>query len=111
MAREHEHLALIPDLPRAEHEELRAARWQAALEQAMRAQGRSMTDAAQSPKSAAWKIAIARPLKNTVAPPYRRLAQSLAMGSPASVRAYMWSAGWSSGNASKPADATSPGRV
>lgn len=80
MAREHEHLALSPDLPRAEHEELRAARWHAALEQALRAQGRSMTDAAQSPKSAAWKVAIARQLRNTVAPPYRWLAQSLVMG-------------------------------
>lgn len=91
LAREREHLALAPDLPRAEQQELRTARWQHALELALRTQGRSLAEAALSPKSATWKVTVARQLRATVAPPYRWLAETLCMGAPASVRAYVWS--------------------
>jgi len=93
LAREHAHLALAPDMSLPEQQELRIERWRHALELALREAGRSLAETERSPKGAAWKIAVARKLRHTVAPPYRWLAEVLGMGSPASVRAYVWAAG------------------
>ena len=40
-----------------------------------------------------WKRALARKLRDAVAPPYRWLAEKLCMGKPGSVRAYVHAAG------------------
>ena len=39
-----------------------------------------------------WKRALARKLRDAVAPPYRWLAEKLCMGKPGSVRAYVHTA-------------------
>jgi putative transposase len=86
MAREHAHLALAPEMSAPEIAELKAARWQLALETALRAAGRNLRDAELSAKGAAWKIAIAAELRQSVAAPFRWIADTLKMGHPGSVR-------------------------
>ncbi len=87
LAREHAHLALAPGLAQAEVRELQAERWERAREGALEGCGRTPADLGSSPKSAPWKQALARQLREAVAPPYRWLAEKLAMGQPSSVRA------------------------
>ena len=69
--------------------ELKAARWQQALEVALHAVGKSLGDAEGSPKGIAWKVAVARTLRSSVAAPYPWIAAKLKMGKPASVRVYL----------------------
>jgi REP element-mobilizing transposase RayT len=91
LAREHAHLALSPGFAQEEVREVQAERWQRALEVALRESGRTPAELASAPKSAPWKRALARQLRDTVAPPYRWLAGKLWMGQPSSVRAYVHS--------------------
>lgn len=93
LARERAHLALTPELSQAEVRELQSARWEQALESALRDNGRSLAELASSPKGAPWKQVLARKLRDEVAPPYRWIAEKLCMGKPGSVRAYVHTAG------------------
>ena len=90
LAREQAHLALAPELSQAEVKELQSER---ALESALRESGRTTAELASALKSAPWKRALARKLRDAVAPPYRWLAEKLCMGKPGSVRAYVHAAG------------------
>jgi hypothetical protein len=71
---------------------VQAEPWQRALEVAFRESGRTPAELASYPKSAPRKRALARQLRDTVAPPYSWLAGELWMGQPSSVRAYVLSA-------------------
>jgi len=93
LAREHAHLALAPELSQAEVKELQSERWERALESALQENGRTTAELASALKSAPWKRALARKLRDAVAPPYRWLAEKLCMGKPGSVRAYVHAAG------------------
>jgi len=93
LAREHAHLALAPGLAQAEVQELQAERWERALEGALAGCGRTPADLVSSPKSAPWKQALARQLREAVAPSYSWLAEKLTMGQPSSVRVYVHGAG------------------
>lgn len=93
LAREHAHLALAPELAQSEVKELQSERWERALESALQESGQSPAELGSAPKSAPWKRALARKLRDTAAPPYRWLAAKLCMGQPSSVRAYVHAAG------------------
>jgi REP element-mobilizing transposase RayT len=92
LAHEHAQLALAPGFAREEIRELQAERWRRALEEALRQGGRTPAQLASAPKSAPWKRALARQLRETVAPPYAWLAGNLWLGRPSSVRAYVHAA-------------------
>jgi len=66
--------------------------WERALESALQERGRSPAELASALKSAPWKQALARKLRDAAAPPYRWLAGKLGMGKPGSVRAYLHAA-------------------
>ena len=70
----------------AEIADLKSARWLHALATELRTGGKGQADLENAPKGTAWKVAIARTLRSTVAPSYRWLAHQLYMGKPASVR-------------------------
>ena len=93
LAREHAHLALTPELSPSEVKELRSEGWERALESALPECGRLPAELASAPKSAPWQRALARKLRDAVAPPYLWLAEKLCMGKPGSVRAYVHAAG------------------
>jgi putative transposase len=85
-AKDHAHLALDPDIPRAELREIKEARWRAALELGMNERGKLAADIAGDPKGARWKIEVAIELRTRVGAPHRWIAEQLNMGSPAAVR-------------------------
>lgn len=89
MAREHAHLALAPEMSAHEIADLKSARWQLALEAALHEMGKCLRDAENSAKGAAWKVAIAGKLRQSVAAPYRWIAATLKMGHPGSVRGHV----------------------
>jgi hypothetical protein len=89
LAHEHAHLALAPEFSHSEVKELQSERWERALEKALQEIDRSPTELSSAAKSAPWKRALARQLRDAVAPPYRWLAEKLCMGKPSSVRAYV----------------------
>ena len=86
MARDYAYLALAPEMSAPEIAELKSARWQRALEVALREAGKDLCDAGNSAKGADWKVAIAGRLRQSVAAPYRWIAATLNMGHPGSVR-------------------------
>ena len=51
--------------------------------------GQTLGNAAATPKGVAWKIDLARRLRTVAAAPYRWIAETLNMGAPSSVRAYL----------------------
>ena len=77
----------------SEVKEIQSERWERALDSALQESGRSPVELTSAPKSAPWKRALARKLRDAVAPPYRWLAEKLCMGKPGSVRAYVHAAG------------------
>jgi len=89
LAREHRHHALAPERSANEIAELKTVGWHRALDAALTTCGKSDADLESAPKGADWKIALARTLRTTVAPPYDWLAHPLHMGKPASVRVYL----------------------
>lgn len=91
LARQHAHFAIAPEMSQSEVNELQLERWQRALDSALQECGRSREELAQSPKSAVWKRTLALRLRDAVAPPFRWLAETLCMGKPGSVRAYVCS--------------------
>ena len=60
-----------------------------ALESALQECGRSPAELASALKSASWKRALARKLRDAASPPYRWLAEELGLGKPGSVCAYL----------------------
>jgi putative transposase len=86
LAREHTHLALIPDLERAEIQELREARWNAILREILRSERKSGTDVVHEPKGARWKVRIARQLRREAGASYRWITEQLNTLQPASLR-------------------------
>jgi len=66
--------------------------WERALESALEECVRSPAELASALKSAHWKRALARKLRDA-AHPNRWLAEKLGMGKPGSVRAYLHAAG------------------
>jgi putative transposase len=86
IARKYSFRSLELDLPGTESAELKAARWNVALHQALQLQGKSVRDIAPSRKGADWKVSIALALRTKAGAPYRWICDSLAMGSPNSVR-------------------------
>ena len=89
IAREHQHLALAPEMAANEIAELKAVGWHDALTATLTASGRTRAELAATPKGADWKVALARELRETVAPPYGWLAEHLNMGKASSVRVYI----------------------
>ena len=86
IARNHRHLALTSDISSAELRDLKEARWQDALDAALRSRAKNSMDIARDPKGAHWKIKIATLLRRSVAAPHRWISEKLNMGSPAAVR-------------------------
>jgi hypothetical protein len=66
----YEHLTLAPEMAVNEIAELKAIRWHDALTAALTASGRTSAELAATPKGAEWKVAVARELRETVAPPF-----------------------------------------
>jgi putative transposase len=89
LARDHAHIRLAPEWAADELNEFRLSRWQHELECGLADLGKKLGDAADTPKSMAWKIELARRLRTVAAAPYRWIAETLNMGAPSSVRAYV----------------------
>ena len=67
----------------------KAVCWQLALEAALHEAGKCLRDAENSAKVSEWKVAIAGKLRQSVAAPYRWIAETLKMGHPGSVRGHV----------------------
>ena len=65
--------------------ELREAKWEKLLSDAMISAGKSQKDALQDPKSAKWKIQIARHLRGSYTATNGWIAERLHMGHPTRV--------------------------
>jgi len=85
MAQAHAQRALESGLEHAELADLKHARYQDALEQALRVMGKPSEALRQDRKTAPWKIDLALELRKS-AVPYRWIAEHLNMGSPDSLR-------------------------
>jgi putative transposase len=89
LAKKYSHRALAPGLEAQELKELKAANCEAALCELLLGAGRTTTDAAEDLKSAPWKVAIARSLRETTPASNRWIAEKLHMGAPNSVSKYL----------------------
>ena len=89
LAREHAHLALVPEMAADEITGLKSALWERALQTALHETGKSAREVETSAKGADWKVAIAAKLRRSVAAPYRWIAEALHMGHPGSVRGHI----------------------
>lgn len=69
----------------AEWADLRAAKWEKLLRSLMKTGGKTMADAIREPKSAAWKVKIARELRARSTATNAWIAEHLAMGHPTRV--------------------------
>lgn len=88
IAKEQAHRALSPGLSAQELRDLKEARWEVAFAEAMKRAGKCEGDIARTPKSAPWKIDIARQLRG-IGIPCGWIAENLAMGPVASMRVYL----------------------
>ncbi len=66
----------------------KAVGWQLALEAALHEAGKCLRDAENSAKVSEWKVTIAGKLRQSVAAPYRWIAETLKMGHPGSVQGH-----------------------
>jgi len=89
VAKDCAHLSLSAGVSDEALREIKAARWKETLTRVLAAEGKDSVDIAGDPKSAAWKIKIARTLREEGNAPYAWIADALNMGSPASVRVYL----------------------
>ncbi len=89
LAKDHAHLAINPGLAAAEAREMREAGWGTKLEQLLTTEKRTLDEARESPKSAAWKVALALKLRQETGASVAWLANVLHMGKPESVRNYL----------------------
>ena len=89
LSREHSHTRLAPEWASDELDAFRRNLWQHELECGLADLGRTIGDAAATPKGVAWKIDLARRLRTVAAAPYRWIAETLNMGVPSSVCAYL----------------------
>jgi len=87
LAKEYAQTRLAPEWGTDELDRFRQDRRQHELESGLAEVGRTLTDAANSPKLVHRKLELARRLRHSVAVPYRWIADILVMGSPSSVRA------------------------
>jgi REP element-mobilizing transposase RayT len=86
MARENSHWAAEPGMAAEEMQDLREARWKRVLEAELAADGRTLAEAPRCPKGVAWKVRIARCLRESAGAPHAWIARTLHMGSVGSVR-------------------------
>ena len=89
LARDHAHLALAPEMVADEIAELKRDQWQRELEVGLGVLGKTLQDAKVEAKSVAWKVALARRLREAANAPYGWIAEVLEMGAASSVRAYV----------------------
>lgn len=73
----------------AETDELRAARWNAALDQHLAKARRTRPELATAAKGEPWKVALALKLKQETMAPNDWIARNLAMGTPGSLSVYL----------------------
>lgn len=73
----------------AETDELRAARWNAALDQLLAKARRTRPELATAAKGEPWKVALAFKLKQETMAPNDWIARNLAMGTPGSLSVYL----------------------
>jgi len=88
IAREPAHLVLLPEMSAPEISGWKAVCWQLALEAALHEAGKCLRDAENSAKVSEWKVTIAGKLRQSVAAPYRWIAETLKMGHPGSVQGH-----------------------
>ena len=92
LARDHAHRALAPGVPALELADLTAARCEQALDELLKAAGKTLGDLNRDRKDAAWKVRIAVMLRASTPATNRWLAEKLHMGKPSSVSQYLTSA-------------------
>jgi len=88
IAKEYHHLSLDPGLPREELREIQQAAWAAALNHCLEQSGRKLHEVQTRPRAAAWKLEIARQLRQ-VGVPAAWIANTLMLGKPSSLRSYL----------------------
>ncbi len=89
LAKEYALTNLCPGLELDELKQMKRDVWQRELDAALAAAGKDLNDAQCDLKGAAWKITLARRLRETANAPYSWIADALHMGAPSSVRAYL----------------------
>jgi hypothetical protein len=89
IAREHSHLAALPDLDASELREIKEQRCHRELEHLLKAIGKSHHDLARDAADAPWKLAAAVQLRHQ-AVPYRWISETLNMGSPHVIRGHVF---------------------
>lgn len=86
LAREYTHLALTPDLSRAEIRDLREARWSSIFSDILQRWRKTDADIFHDARGVRWKIEIAQRLRLEASAPYQWIAQNLKTISPAALR-------------------------
>ena len=92
LAKEHAARSLSTGLPRADRLELREATWRASFEANLAKSGRVAADLHTKPRKQAWKIALARQIRDESGASIPWLAEHLNLGGAASLRSYLWQA-------------------
>lgn len=93
VARESSHLRVEAGLLQRERSEWKELEWHGALQDALRAAGRTESELADSSTAAPWKIAVAAQLRAQVAAPYTWLARTMSLGNPSTLRSSVWRLG------------------
>lgn len=89
MAKEFAHLRLRGGLDREQAKALNEGAWEARLQEWLAQLGRTKAELATRPRKQAWKLELARRLRNEVGASVVWIAKALALGRPASVRSYL----------------------
>jgi REP element-mobilizing transposase RayT len=89
IAREHVHLAALPDLDASELREIKEQRCHRELEHLLTAVGKSQDDLAHDATDAPWKLVVAVQLRRQ-AVPYRWISEMLNMGPPHVIRGHVF---------------------
>lgn len=88
IAKEYHYLSLDPGLPREELREFQQAAWTSALNHCLAQSGRKLNKMKTRPRAVAWKLEIARQLRE-LGIPATWIANVLMLGKPSSLRSYL----------------------
>ena len=89
LAAEHKNMALTPGLAAKEARALREAQWRELLDKQLRETGRTQTEALAAPKTASWKLELAKSVRTESGASVAWLTRELGLGAEGTARSMM----------------------